>query len=204
MVRYKDRYPSLFLLLPFPHCFFDYIRNAVPLLNMDILLESTYDEITKLATKIQSKQKEIKVLACNLACAIQLMQRLIRYKFDLDNTSIARSFVFILILILIFSLVLILSLMIIGFLILQSYLSAQVNDESIEQQQGWEESTNASLVQLLRTVLASSAAGLVCSILLFFYSLSFIFPTFVFMKTSTNHYPTRYGNTASTGDANRH
>jgi hypothetical protein len=44
-----------------------------------------------------------------------------------------------------------------------------VNDSKLEQQQGWEESTNASLVQLLRTVLASSAQGLLPSLFIGVY-----------------------------------
>lgn len=55
---------------------------------MDLLLENTYEEISNLSAKIQTQNKATKVAACNLACATQLVQRLIRYKFNLDDTSI--------------------------------------------------------------------------------------------------------------------
>lgn len=54
---------------------------------MDLLLEGTYDQIIKLGAKIQEKQKETKIAGNRLSCGIQLMQRLFRYKFNLDDTS---------------------------------------------------------------------------------------------------------------------
>lgn len=55
---------------------------------MDLLLQNTYEEISSISAGIQAQQKATKVAACNLSCATQLVQRLFRYKFNLDDTSI--------------------------------------------------------------------------------------------------------------------
>lgn len=82
---------------------------------------------------------------------------------------------------------------------MQTYLSARVNDENADQQQGWEESTDASLVQLLRSVLAASAQGIIINYLLLFLALSLLI-----LDHLANTPNNRYGNSPSAGDPYRH
>lgn len=102
-------------------------RNPAPLNNLDVLLEGTYHSLIDCATHIDELKQQLSDHSNRLSCATHLLLMLMRYRFELDDAS---------------------------FEILSSHLSPTVVDGL---EQGWEETTDAAMTHLLRTVLARSS-----------------------------------------------
>jgi len=101
-------------------------RNPTPLNNLDGILGDTFTQIMEASRTIDKLESELTVASKQLECGTRLMNLLIKSKFGLDNSS---------------------------YEVLESYLSPHVVDV---QDQGWEETTDASMTYLLRTALARS------------------------------------------------
>ncbi|KAF5831159.1 PTHB1 C-terminus-domain-containing protein [Dunaliella salina] len=104
-------------------------RDKAPaaLNDLDVLMEETYQAISSTSTEMEAAQEELRTSSQRLACVVQLILLLIQYKFQLQPEEVA---------------------------LLQAALSPEVHDnEDI----GWEETTEASMTQLLRSCLARNA-----------------------------------------------
>jgi len=99
-------------------------RNPASMDNLDVLLESTYDELLELGTQHEEQQPQLRDLASRLSCGTRLFVLLLKFRFDLDEQN---------------------------FNALSCHLSANCVDNF---EQGWEERVNTSLLYLLRTSMA--------------------------------------------------
>ena len=99
-------------------------RNPASMDNLDVLLESTYDELLELGTQHEEQQPQLRELASRLSCGTRLFVLLLKFRFDLDEQN---------------------------FNALSCHLSANCVDNF---EQGWEERVNTSLLYLLRTSMA--------------------------------------------------
>jgi Bardet-Biedl syndrome 9 protein len=102
-------------------------RNPAPLQHLDTLLEETYQQLRTVGDEMEEKQSELRNLQNRLSAAINLLNHVVRFKFDLDDES---------------------------FGVLETHISPNVIDNP---EQGWEETTEASVTYLLRTVMAKGA-----------------------------------------------
>lgn len=102
-------------------------KNPAPLQGLDVLHHDTYNHLIDMGSDMAHLKQELKMSGNSLACAIQLMLLLIKFKYNLTEED--------------------------GDL-LACYLSPHVNDTD---DQGWEERTDASMTHLLRTTLAKNA-----------------------------------------------
>jgi Bardet-Biedl syndrome 9 protein len=103
-------------------------RNAVPLQQLDVIMAETYHRLMQLADDVGNTQIQLGTLANNLSCVTSLMLLLMKLKYKLNQPS---------------------------FNMLQAHLSPVVIDN---EHQGWQESTDAAMTSLLRTVLAKKSA----------------------------------------------
>eukprot|EP00742_Colponemidia_sp_Colp-10_P002939 GILJ01003136.1.p1 GENE.GILJ01003136.1~~GILJ01003136.1.p1 ORF type:complete len:868 (-),score=153.08 GILJ01003136.1:19-2622(-) len=101
-------------------------RNPTPLSNLDALMGVTYQQIMNTANEIQELQQHLRAAAHRLSTAVHLILLLMKLRFDMDEDSFA---------------------------VLQSHLSPHVVDTL---EQGWEEYTDAAMVNLLRSSLAKN------------------------------------------------
>jgi Bardet-Biedl syndrome 9 protein len=101
-------------------------RNPAPLNHLDWLIQGTHSQLIDIGNTIEGLGEDLIVSSNRLSCATHLMLMLIRYRFGLDDES---------------------------FEVLRAHLSPDVEDN---QDQGWEELTDAGMTHLLRTVLAKS------------------------------------------------
>ncbi|EDV26341.1 uncharacterized protein TRIADDRAFT_22294 [Trichoplax adhaerens] len=108
LTRFKDKTPS-------------------PLLNLDVILDSTHATIMELADKIKKTEEALSRAANALSCGTSLLLLLLRLNMNLNDSE---------------------------FRILEATLSPIVIDL---RDQGWEELTDAAITHLLRTCLAKSA-----------------------------------------------
>jgi len=99
-------------------------KNPSPLQQLDTMLEETYNQILELGAKMDKSKVSLRELSLQLSSATSLMLLLIRFKYDLDEANMN---------------------------ILKYYFSPRVNDNS---EQGWEETIDIAITQLLKTVLA--------------------------------------------------
>jgi len=102
-------------------------RNPAPLNHLDWLIQGTHSQLIDVGNNIEKLGEDLIVSSNRLSCATYLMLMLIRYRFGLDDDS---------------------------FEVLRAHLSPDVEDN---QEQGWEELTDAAMTHLLRTVLAKSS-----------------------------------------------
>eukprot|EP01105_Mastigella_eilhardi_P001838 TRINITY_DN1223_c0_g1_i1.p1 TRINITY_DN1223_c0_g1~~TRINITY_DN1223_c0_g1_i1.p1 ORF type:complete len:972 (+),score=275.71 TRINITY_DN1223_c0_g1_i1:375-2918(+) len=101
-------------------------KNAVPLGNMDLLLDRTYALLLATATTIEKQRQELNKAAMLLCAGTKLMHLILKSRFDLDDNN---------------------------FSLLKSYLTAEIDDK---EDQGWEETVESSLLQVLRTVMTNA------------------------------------------------
>jgi Bardet-Biedl syndrome 9 protein len=101
-------------------------KNPTPLGQLDVLLTDSYNQILTLVEAMDEASRGLFFAANHLTCGTGLMLQLIRFKYQLDSENFENF---------------------------RNYLPPAVSD-SIEQ--GWEETTNASLTHLLWTSLAKS------------------------------------------------
>lgn len=94
--------------------------------NLDVLFHETYNDLLDMGKGYETKTRELEVAANQLACSTNLLLLLIRFKFDLDNE---------------------------GAELLSFHLSPHIYNQL---EQGWEETTDASMMHLLRTSLAKN------------------------------------------------
>eukprot|EP00644_Phytophthora_capsici_P003285 jgi/Phyca11/561739/estExt2_Genewise1.C_PHYCAscaffold_70739 len=96
---------------------------------LDVLLHGTYDHLISLSHAMEAVEAKLKRAANRLSCCVSLILMLIKFRFHLDGED-AR--------------------------VLEAYLSPIVNEtaDSGAVEQGWEERTDCSMTELLRTVLA--------------------------------------------------
>ncbi|KAK1934563.1 Protein PTHB1 [Phytophthora citrophthora] len=96
---------------------------------LDVLLHGTYDQLISLSHTMETVEAKLKRAANRLSCCVSLILMLIKFRFHLDGED-AR--------------------------VLEAYLSPVVNEtaDSGAVEQGWEERTDCSMTELLRTVLA--------------------------------------------------
>ncbi|XP_041374621.1 protein PTHB1-like [Gigantopelta aegis] len=102
-------------------------KNPSPLQNLDTLLEGTYRQVLALADAVEDNSNAQQVAANNLSSGTYLVNLLIKLWMDLTDEE---------------------------FRVLESTLSPIVNDSD---QQGWQETVDASVTHILRTTLAKSA-----------------------------------------------
>lgn len=102
-------------------------RNPSPLANLDALLNLTFDQTLHLTEAIEDAERTLRTVSCHLSAATELVLLLIRYRFELDDEN---------------------------FRLLRVHLSPEVSNTT---DQGWEEQVDASLLHLLRTLLATTA-----------------------------------------------
>ena len=103
-------------------------RNAVPLQQLDVVMAETYHRLMQLANEVEAAQVQLSTLSNNLSCTTSLVLLLIKLKFKLNEASAT---------------------------VLAAHLTPIVDDN---EKQGWEESVDAAMTHLLRTVLAKKSA----------------------------------------------
>ncbi|MEW5319021.1 MAG: hypothetical protein WDW38_010197 [Sanguina aurantia] len=108
LMRFKDKTPAV-------------------LSQLDFLLEETYLGLQELGSALDAAQSRLKAASLRLSAAVELILRLIRYRFSLSESEYA---------------------------LLRAFLSPEVHDGS---EAGWEEHTEGAMTQLLRTCLAKNA-----------------------------------------------
>ncbi|KAJ9505514.1 hypothetical protein QJQ45_021083 [Haematococcus lacustris] len=102
-------------------------KAPAPLNQLDYLMEETYSGLMELGGLLDTAQGQVKQQAGKLSAAVQLLLLLASFKFGLQASELA---------------------------VLRSALAPEVSDgEDV----GWEEATEASLTQLLRSCLARNA-----------------------------------------------
>lgn len=101
-------------------------RNPAPIANLDLLASGTNDQILDLADRMEGAQGDLTRADAALSCSTQLVNLLMKLRFELDEDNAAA---------------------------LDTHLSPIIiaSDE-----QGWEERTDAALTYVLRTALAKS------------------------------------------------
>lgn len=104
-------------------------KSPTPLSGLDVIMEETYRQILMLADVIEGNTAEQELAANSLSCATRLLNFLIRLWYPDDMTDEE-------------------------FDTLNTVLSPTV---SISEHQGWEESVDAAITHLLRTVLSKNA-----------------------------------------------
>ncbi|XP_072033738.1 protein PTHB1-like isoform X2 [Amphiura filiformis] len=102
-------------------------KTPAPLANLDTLLDGTYRQILKLADGLEEGRKALVRCSLGLSCATSILNTMLRLMYNLTDSE---------------------------FKVLENGLSPHVQ---IDGEQGWEESVDASISQLLRTCLAKSA-----------------------------------------------
>mmetsp|Transcript_14226 Transcript_14226/g.38566 ORF Transcript_14226/g.38566 Transcript_14226/m.38566 type:complete len:906 (-) Transcript_14226:247-2964(-) len=104
-------------------------RDKAPaaLNDLDVLMEETYQALSSTSSEMEAAQEELQASSQKLACVVQLILLLIQYKFQLQPEEVS---------------------------LLQAALSPEVHDN---EDVGWEEITEASMTQLLRSCLARNA-----------------------------------------------
>lgn len=102
-------------------------RNPAPLNNLDVLLQSTHEQLIHLGGKTEKCQNDLANASNRLSCATHLLLMLMRFRFGLDEDN---------------------------FNVLKSHLCPEMIDT---EDQGWEERIDASMTHLLRTSLAKTA-----------------------------------------------
>jgi Bardet-Biedl syndrome 9 protein len=102
-------------------------RNPTPLHGLDLVLKEAYANILAIADDVERHQKRSFQLSAELECFAKLLAALVGMKFNM--TPAERN-------------------------VLQAHLCPEVKDSS---EQGWEETVQASLAQLLRSTLSKSS-----------------------------------------------
>ncbi|MEW5301465.1 MAG: hypothetical protein WDW36_004324 [Sanguina aurantia] len=102
-------------------------KNPAVLSQLDFLLEETYLSLQELGSALDAAQSRLKAASLRLSAAVELVLRLIRYRFSLSEPE---------------------------YTLLRAFLSPEVHDGS---EAGWEEHTEGAMTQLLRTCLAKNA-----------------------------------------------
>eukprot|EP00941_MAST-03F_sp_MAST-3F-sp1_P002572 g2572.t1 len=101
-------------------------RNAPPLNSLDSLLKVTYEQLMAMGKEFKETQKDMSSASRLLSVTIRLFLLLAKYRFHMKNDD---------------------------FVVLQATISPLIDDN---EQQGWEERTDAAVVYLLKTVLAKN------------------------------------------------
>lgn len=101
-------------------------RNPTPFNNIDLLFEYAYRQIIEASLKREKKQQQLKEASMKLSCATSLILLLAKLNLEMPDKE---------------------------FELLKNYLSPNVVDSD---EMGWEEITDASMCQLLKTSLAKN------------------------------------------------